>query len=105
MHGQGTYTDSTGWSYTGALERGRPTKGVLTEADGRRFTVTYAKTCKLICDNPKPRTKVGGKCGSAVLGLQPVRARRGSGRVRLVGRCGHMVFAVDMVALCVRVRG
>ena len=79
MHGQGTYTHSTGWSYTGALEGNRPTQGVLTEADGRRFTVSYAKTCKLIWNNPTPRTKVGEKCGNAVLGLQPMRAREAAG--------------------------
>ena len=60
MHGQGTFTHSAGWSYTGALERDRPTHGELTEADGRRFTVTYAKTCKEIFNNPTPETKVGG---------------------------------------------
>ena len=60
MHGQGTFTDSAGWSYTGALERNRPTHGELREADGRRFTVTYAKTCKEIFNNPTPETKVGG---------------------------------------------
>jgi hypothetical protein len=60
IHGQGTFAHSAGWSYTGALERDRPTHGELTEADGRRFTVTYAKTCDAIFKSPKPKTKVGG---------------------------------------------
>ena len=42
MHGQGTFTSPAGWSFTGALAHHRPTAGVLTEASGRRFTVTYA---------------------------------------------------------------
>ena len=58
MHGQGTFTSATGWSYTGALERDRPTQGVLREADGRRFDVTYARDCAEILKNPTPRTKV-----------------------------------------------
>ena len=92
LHGKGTYTDPTGWSYTGALARDQPTKGVLTEADGRRFTVAYAKTCKRIFSNPTPTTKVGGIRGNAVLELQPVHVREAA------GVCG-LWDAVDMWCL------
>ena len=74
VHGQGTYTHSTGQGtythYTGAFDKERPTQGVLTEADGHRFTVTYDKTCASIYFNPTPQTKVGVLRGDAVLELQ-----------------------------------
>ena len=60
MHGQGTFTHREGWSYTGALVKDRPTQGVLTEAGGQRFQVTYASSCDEIWKGPKPKTKVGG---------------------------------------------
>jgi len=43
---------------TGALVQDLPTAGVLTEATGRRFTVTYAADCKMMEDQPTPATKV-----------------------------------------------
>ena len=58
MHGQGTLTSSKGWSFTGALARNRPTAGVLTEASGRHFTVTYAADCAIILYAHTPATKV-----------------------------------------------
>jgi len=58
MHGEGTFTRLNGCSFTGAHARDRPTAGVLTEASGRRFTVTYAVDCKTIPKTPTPATKV-----------------------------------------------
>ena len=40
------------------FEGGRPTEGVLHEADGRKFAVMYAEDCCLIQMGPKPETKV-----------------------------------------------
>jgi len=54
----GTFTSSKGWSFTGALAHYRPTAGVLIEASGRRFTVTYAADCAIIPHAPPPATKV-----------------------------------------------
>ena len=80
MHGIGTYSADYkaggwvtraqgGWTYSGTLERDRPTEGELVEADGRGgrrlFKVTYAKDCAFIFNNPKARTKVGVVCGAA----------------------------------------
>jgi len=62
MHGQGTFTSNTGWSFTGALVRKRPAEGVITEADGRRFTVTYAADCNFVFFQPAPATKVRACC-------------------------------------------
>ena len=90
-------------SKTRVRER-RATQGVQTEADGRRFTVTYAKTCAFIVSNPTPYTKVGGMCGDAVLELQSVHPRVEAGVCGLWDTSGHM-FVLDMLALCVRVRG
>jgi hypothetical protein len=60
IHGRGVFTSAQGgWTYSGALERDRPTEGELVEADGRRFKVTYAKDCAFIHQNPTPKTKVG----------------------------------------------
>ena len=58
INGQGTLTSSKGWSCTGALARNRPTAGVLTEASGRHFAVTYAADCAIILYAPTPATKV-----------------------------------------------
>jgi hypothetical protein len=59
MHGRGVFTSAQGgWTYSGALERDRPTEGELVEADGRRFKVTYAKDCSWIGANPNAKTKV-----------------------------------------------
>jgi hypothetical protein len=58
MHGHGTFTSkSGGWSFTGTLARGRPVAGVLTEAGGRRFDVTYAGNCAEMQNNPTPSNK------------------------------------------------
>jgi len=79
-HGHGTHAWADGSSYegawhedaararhlhrldrmvvTGALVQDLPTAGVLTEATGRRFTVTYAADCKMMEDQPTPATKV-----------------------------------------------
>jgi hypothetical protein len=58
-HGRGIFTSAQGgWTYSGALERDRPTEGELVEADGRRFKVTYAKDCSWIGANPNAKTKV-----------------------------------------------
>jgi hypothetical protein len=80
MHGHGTFTDAAGWSYTGDLVHGRPTQGVLTEAGGRRFAVTYRKKCKHICDGPTPLTKqeVGAGAGAGGGGCAAVAAGGGS---------------------------
>jgi len=58
MHGQGTFTSTAGWLFTGALAHHRPMAGVLTEASGHRFTVTYAADCQTIQNAPSPATKV-----------------------------------------------
>ena len=59
MHGRGAFTSAQGgWTYSGTLERNRPTEGELVEADGRRFKVTYAKDCSWIGSNPNAKTKV-----------------------------------------------
>ena len=55
--GQGTFTDSTGWS-SPAPSCKICRRRVLTEATGRRFTVTYAADCKMMDDQPTPATKV-----------------------------------------------
>ena len=56
-HGQGTFTSRRGWSYTGALVLDRPTQGMRTEPDGRRFNVTYVSDCAEMRDGPAPKTK------------------------------------------------
>ena len=60
-HGQGTFityfSNHRAWSYTGTLVKDRPTEGVLTEADGRRFDVTYASDCANIEKVPAPKNK------------------------------------------------
>ena len=76
LYGHGVFTSAQGgWTYSGALERDRPTEGELVEADGRRYKVAYAKDCAFICDNPKPKTKVGVVCGAAAQELPAVRTR------------------------------
>jgi hypothetical protein len=76
FHGRGDFTSAQrGWTYSGALERDRPTEGELVEADGRRFKVTYAKDCALIFNNPKAKTKVGVVCCAAAEELPAVRTR------------------------------
>jgi len=76
MHRQGTFTSTEEWSFTGALARNRPTAGVLTEASGRRFAVTYAADCKTIQNAPTPATKVSAcVCACACArGLLPTGA-------------------------------
>ena len=75
-HGRGVFTSARGgWTYSGALERGRPTEGELVEADGRRFKVTYAKDCAFIFNQPEPKTKVCVVCGAAAEELPVVRTR------------------------------
>jgi len=60
FHGRGVFTSAQGgWTYSGALERDRPTEGELVESDGRRFKVSYAEDCAFIHKNPEPKTKVG----------------------------------------------
>ena len=98
IHGRGVFTSAQGgWTYSGALEKMRPTEGELVEADGRRFMVTYAKDCALIWTNPKAKTKVGVVCGAAAEELPAVRTRA----CEAAGMCGagHCVgmLAVDML--------
>ena len=77
FHGRGVFTSAQGgWTYSGALERDRPTEGELAEADGRRFKVTYRKNCAFIFANPKAKTKVGVVCGAAAQELPAVRTAR-----------------------------
>ena len=97
-HGRGVFTSAQGgWTYSGDLDRDRPTEGELVEADGRRFKVTYAKDCAFIFDNPKAKTKVGVVCGAAAEELPAVRTRA----CEAAGMCGagHCVgtVAVDML--------
>ena len=58
MHGQGTFSDSMGWCYTGSFEDDRPTRGVLRAADGQIYSVTYAtnliKTVGLFGTDQRP---------------------------------------------------
>lgn len=85
-HGEGTYTDASGWTYCGELTSGRPTRGVLTETCGlraRRFDVTYQTcesclaeydpacvVCKLVQNAPSPFTKiVSDPCENLVIGV------------------------------------
>ncbi len=98
FHGRGVFTSAQGgWTYSGALDRDRPTEGELVEADGRRFKAAYAKDCAMIWDNPKPKTKVGVVCGAAAEELPAVRTRA----CEAAGMCGagHCVgtLAVDML--------
>jgi len=97
FHGRGVFTSARGWTYSGALERDRPTEGELVEADGRRFKVAYAKDCALIFNNPAPESKVGVVCGAAAEELPAVRTRA----CEAAGMCGagHCVgtLAVDML--------
>ena len=98
IHGRGVFTSAQGgWTYSGALDRDRPTEGELVEADGRRFKVTYAKDCAFIQDNPKAKTKVGVVCGAAAEELPAVRTRA----CEAAGMCGagHCVgtLAVNML--------
>ena len=66
IHGSGVYSSAQGgWTYTGALDRDRPTEGEVVEADGRRFKVTYDKDCAFIFANPKATSKVGVVCDPA----------------------------------------
>ena len=58
MHGRGSFTSNKRWCFAGVLERDRPTHGVLTEADGGCFMVSYSKTCDSIFSKPKPKRKV-----------------------------------------------
>ncbi len=98
FHGRGVFTSAQGgWTYSGALERARPTEGELVEADGRRFKVSYAKDCAEIFNTPSPKTKVGVVCGAAAEELPAVRTRA----CEAAGMCGagHCVgtLAVDML--------
>jgi hypothetical protein len=98
MHGRGKYTSAQGgWTYSGFLERERPTEGELVEADGRRFKVTYAKDCAFITHNPKAMTKVCVVGGAAAEELPAVRTRA----CEAAGMCGggHCagMLAVDML--------
>jgi len=98
MHGRGAFTSAQGgWTYSGALERDRPTEGELVEADGRRFKATYRKNCAFIFQNPKTKTKVGVVCGAAAEELPAVRTRA----CEAAGMCGagHCVgtVAVNML--------
>ena len=98
IHGRGVFTSvQGGWTYSGALERDRPTEGELVEADGRRFKVTHAKDCAFIHLNPKPKTKVGVVCGAAAEELPAVRTRA----CEAAGMCGAGncvgTLAVDML--------
>ena len=53
MHGQGTFGDARGgWCYSGALEQHRPTTGLLTQANGRRFAVTFDCDCSPMDQGP-----------------------------------------------------
>ncbi len=99
FHGRGVFTSAQGgWTYSGALQRDRPTEGELVEADGRRFMVTYAKDCALIWANPKAKTKVGVVCGAAAEELPAVRTRA----CEAAGMCGAGqsvgTVAVDMLS-------
>ncbi len=77
MHGSGVFTSvQGGWTYSGALERNRPTEGELVEADGRRFKATYVKVCAFIYDDPEAKTKVGVVCGAAAEELPAARTLR-----------------------------
>ena len=108
MHGRGVFTSGYGilrhlfatspggWTYSGALERDRPTEGELVEADGRRFKVTYAMDCAVIFDNPKAKTKVGVVCGAAAQELPAVRTRP----CEAAGMCGAG-YCVGTLAACV----
>ena len=98
FHGRGVFTSAQGgWTYSGALERDRPTEGELVQADGRRFKVTYRKNCAGINANPKAKTKVGVVCGAAAQELPAVRTRA----CEAAGMCGAGqcvgTVAVDML--------
>jgi hypothetical protein len=98
INGRGVFTSAQGgWTYSGSLERNRPTEGELVEADGRRFKVTYAKDCAFIFNQPEPKTKVCVVCGAAAEELPAVRTRA----CEAAGMCGagHCVgtLAVDIL--------
>jgi len=56
LHGYGVFESPDDWTYTGALEFDRPTKGVFTGKDGIRYAVVYAKNCDFIWNQPTPET-------------------------------------------------
>jgi hypothetical protein len=87
-----------------------PNWGELLEADGRRFKVTFAKSCCFLLGRPgatfpKPMTKVRGVCGAAAQELLAVRTRA-CGEAGMCG-AGHCVgmLAVGMLRTGVRVWG
>jgi hypothetical protein len=88
FHGHGTHIAKAGWSFTGALAHKRPTKGELTEADGRRFAVQYAADCPLIyrCPTPSSKVRVGSMAPRALTSMVLQRRRRGSAAL-LVPTC------------------
>jgi len=108
-HGQGTFT-SKHYTFDGLLKEGRPVKGFLIE-DNQRFSVTYAKDCKVIEEWPDPVTKVSkdgvdvnamcsdGKPHVWVIthGLQNDKTDRGGkGSVNVLGVGGGGVAAHSM---------
>ena len=56
LHGYGVFESPDDWTYTGALEFDRPTKGVFTGKDRIRYAVVYAKNCDFIWNQPTPET-------------------------------------------------
>ena len=60
MHSEGslgTFISQDGWSYKGQLALNRPTNGVLTDEDNRRFSVTFSPDCAPFPDCPRALTK------------------------------------------------
>lgn len=65
-HGRGSYADASGYAFVGTFHRGRPTEGLLTEADGSAFAVTYPAGCTSIVERPFPKTRTrAGAAGGA----------------------------------------
>ena len=108
LEGHGTFASAAGWSYTGGFTSGRPTQGLLTEADGKRFEVTYGEDCVEVWKGPMPvtRKRLGSDCTGADsetdLGLEcffafnePLGGCIGRHRVLLLPKCSSEIDVSD----------
>ena len=50
--GRGSFKRPDGAQFTGHVDGGRPTRGVLVEADGRQYDVTYAADSGMLWNSP-----------------------------------------------------
>jgi hypothetical protein len=95
FHGKGAFTAAkAGWTFTGAFAHDRPTKGELSEADGRRFAVQYATHCAKIFNYPTPSSKVrvGSVAPRARTSMVLQRRRRASAALLVPACAGVCVY-------------